>query len=442
MVVAYPLNQAVAADESLPEFRPLVAFSQPDLPPLISLSTTANLGELLYQQDTDFGSAGAPFSCASNALESIMTAISGVSEAAANAITLPHKDLERSLLLALTKPSSRDDATTVTAASSVTLGPEETKDYDSAETKDGDVGYDDDFSPEDEWLFPSDTSSAMEALRLGPEAHRKMHEQKASSSRGLSKKERMQAQSLSKKLKQLQSDIQAPQHPNHEAWRKMQRTRQQLPAAAYEKEIVQAVADNQCVLISGETGCGKTTQIPQFLLNDAIASGKGGEAFMVCTQPRRLAAMGVASRVADERVEKIGDVVGYQIRGEKRVSASTRLVFCTTGVLLRQLQRGLGHVTHVIVDEVHERSLVSALQNIVSERLPCITRFTNGCFALPFSSFAGNGFLAGGVEEFAAAAPQLARHHHERHDAIRRVPPLLWAVRWCQTVKGQGAANP
>ena len=78
----------------------------------------------------------------------------------------------------------------------------------------------------------------------------------------------------------------------------------------------------------------------------------------VCTQPRRISAIGVAERVASERVERIGNVVGYQIRLESKMSSSTRLLFCTTGILLRRLESDpdLSDVTHVIVDEVHERS--------------------------------------------------------------------------------------
>ena len=80
--------------------------------------------------------------------------------------------------------------------------------------------------------------------------------------------------------------------------------------------------------------------------------------FEVCTQPRRISAIGVAERVAAERVERVGNVVGYQIRLESKTSSSTRLMFCTTGILLRRLESDpdLTDVSHVIVDEVHERS--------------------------------------------------------------------------------------
>ncbi len=113
-----------------------------------------------------------------------------------------------------------------------------------------------------------------------------------------------------------------------------------------------------CV-IEGETGSGKTTQVAQFLLEDAAATG--APVSIVCTQPRRISAISVAERVAAERGEKVGGTVGYAIRGENCAGSSTRLLFCTTGILLRRLESDptLAGTTHVLVDEVHERSLES-----------------------------------------------------------------------------------
>jgi ATP-dependent RNA helicase DHX36 len=101
--------------------------------------------------------------------------------------------------------------------------------------------------------------------------------------------------------------------------------------------------------------------VPQFILEDAIHANKGAKCSVVVTQPRRLSAMAVAERVAAERGEKIGATVGYSIRLESKVSKDTRLLFCTTGILLRRLQSDpdLSDVTHVVVDEVHERDLLS-----------------------------------------------------------------------------------
>ncbi|GMF37754.1 unnamed protein product [Phytophthora fragariaefolia] len=151
--------------------------------------------------------------------------------------------------------------------------------------------------------------------------------------------------------------------------------RAKLPAAKEEPQVIRCVQNNQVVLICGATGCGKTTQIPQFILDEYINRGAGGECNIICTQPRRIAAIGVATRVAQERCEDIADVVGYQIRMDAKKSSNTRLLFCTTGVLLRRLlnDRQLSGVSHVIVDEVHERNvdtdfLLSILRDLLPQR--------------------------------------------------------------------------
>uniref|UniRef100_A0A8C6WK60 RNA helicase n=1 Tax=Neogobius melanostomus TaxID=47308 RepID=A0A8C6WK60_9GOBI len=129
-----------------------------------------------------------------------------------------------------------------------------------------------------------------------------------------------------------------------------------LPVYERHEEIVQLIRENRVILVVGETGSGKTTQIPQFLLDDCTKRGEPCRIF--CTQPRRLAAIAVAERVAAERGESVGQTVGYHIRLESRVSPKTLLTFCTSGVFLRTLMAGdssLSTITHVIVDEVHER---------------------------------------------------------------------------------------
>ena len=149
---------------------------------------------------------------------------------------------------------------------------------------------------------------------------------------------------------------------------KMLRARQGLPAWKLQEDIVKSVSSNQVTIISGETGSGKSTQSVQFILDDLIKRTFGEQANIICTQPRRISALGLADRVADERCGRVGDEVGYAIRGEsKRKQGATKITFVTTGVLLRRLQtsggsaddvvRSLADVSHVVIDEVHERSL-------------------------------------------------------------------------------------
>ncbi len=148
--------------------------------------------------------------------------------------------------------------------------------------------------------------------------------------------------------------------------------RKSLPASSAADEILELIRTNRVVIIAGETGCGKTTQVPQFILDEAIEAGTGSECNIVVTQPRRVSAIGVASRVAVERGEELdgkkkpvaaGSLVGYAIRGERRASRECRLLFTTTGVLLRRLGAGgdkdLKGISHVVVDEVHERNVDS-----------------------------------------------------------------------------------
>ncbi|KAJ5713665.1 uncharacterized protein N7483_010846 [Penicillium malachiteum] len=148
----------------------------------------------------------------------------------------------------------------------------------------------------------------------------------------------------------------------------MCRKRQSLPAWNTQDAIIEAVNSHQVTIISGETGSGKSTQSVQFVLDDMIRRGLGGAANIICTQPRRISALGLADRVSDERCSTVGDEVGYVIRGESKAKqGTTRITFVTTGVLLRRIQSGgdadgnvassLADVSHVVVDEVHERSL-------------------------------------------------------------------------------------
>ncbi|VFQ76391.1 unnamed protein product [Cuscuta campestris] len=135
--------------------------------------------------------------------------------------------------------------------------------------------------------------------------------------------------------------------------------RKSLPSYKEKERMLQAIACNQVVVISGETGCGKTTQLPQYILESEIESGRGAFCSIICTQPRRISAMAVAERVATERGELLGDSVGYKVRLEGVKGKNTHLLFCTSGVLLRRLlsDHNLDGITHVFVDEIHERGM-------------------------------------------------------------------------------------
>ena len=113
---------------------------------------------------------------------------------------------------------------------------------------------------------------------------------------------------------------------NDKTWLEMQAKRRTLPAYTLRSETLSLIKDCRASVVSGATGCGKTTQVPQFILEDAIHANKGAKCSVVVTQPRRLSAMAVAERVAAERGEKIGATVGYSIRLESKQSKDTRLL--------------------------------------------------------------------------------------------------------------------
>ncbi|KAK7276725.1 hypothetical protein RIF29_17870 [Crotalaria pallida] len=146
--------------------------------------------------------------------------------------------------------------------------------------------------------------------------------------------------------------------------------RSKLPIASFKDVITSTVESHQVVLISGETGCGKTTQVPQYIL-DHIWS-KGEVCKIVCTQPRRISAISVSERISSERGEAVGENVGYKIRLESKGGRQSSIVLCTTGVLLRVLvskgsrltkngsaQDDISGITHIIMDEIHERDRYS-----------------------------------------------------------------------------------
>ena len=128
-----------------------------------------------------------------------------------------------------------------------------------------------------------------------------------------------------------------------------------LPVSARRDDIAQAIRDHQVVIVAGETGSGKTTQLPKICL----ALGRGEKAVIGHTQPRRIAARSVAERIAEELGTELGDLVGYQVRFTDRTSKQSRVKVMTDGILLAELQRDrdLKRYDTLIIDEAHERSL-------------------------------------------------------------------------------------
>ena len=136
----------------------------------------------------------------------------------------------------------------------------------------------------------------------------------------------------------------------------IQQEKQNLPIYEYKQEILKLIKDKKILIIEGETGSGKTTQIPQYLYENGFCENNK----KICvTQPRRVAAMSVASRVAYEMGVKCGHEVGYSIRFEENVSPMTKIIYMTDGIFLRYLLSDnlLNEFSVIMIDEAHERSI-------------------------------------------------------------------------------------
>ncbi|KAH6755790.1 RNA helicase family protein [Perilla frutescens var. hirtella] len=168
-----------------------------------------------------------------------------------------------------------------------------------------------------------------------------------------------------------QDSVQSPEASAAKtALEKLQNDRKTLPIYPYREQLLKAVNDHQVIVIVGETGSGKTTQIPQYL-HEAGYSQRGK---IGCTQPRRVAAMSVAARVSQEMGVKLGHEVGYSIRFEDCTSEKTVLKYMTDGMLLREFlgEPDLAGYSVIMVDEAHERTLsTDVLFGLVKD----ITRF-------------------------------------------------------------------
>lgn len=159
---------------------------------------------------------------------------------------------------------------------------------------------------------------------------------------------------------------------------RLSKVREELPVYKFKNEIVASVVSSRVTIVSGATGSGKSTQVGQFLVEHALDTATATECNILCIEPRRISTISLAQRVSQELGEprkllgKAGSLVGYQVRFNSQTARSTLLTFCTAGVALRRIEQDpqLAGVSHVIIDEVHERSLDSDLLLALLRRCP------------------------------------------------------------------------
>ncbi|KAG6334332.1 hypothetical protein ID866_4756 [Astraeus odoratus] len=151
----------------------------------------------------------------------------------------------------------------------------------------------------------------------------------------------------------------------------LQKQREQLPIAKGRDALIREIRENDVTILLGETGSGKTTQVPQYVLEAGLA-GKG---MIAVTQPRRVAATSLAARVAAERGVKMGGLVGYSVRFDEACGAETKIKYVSDGMLVRELLSDplLSRYSIIILDEAHERTLrtdflIANLKTILEKR--------------------------------------------------------------------------
>ncbi|KAF4636925.1 hypothetical protein G7Y89_g1157 [Cudoniella acicularis] len=162
---------------------------------------------------------------------------------------------------------------------------------------------------------------------------------------------------------------------NTQSYQVMLQSRMQLPMWGFKDKVLETIDREQVVIICGETGCGKSTQVPTFILEHELSKGKPCKIY--CTEPRRISAISLARRVSEELGERKNDLgtarslIGYAIRLESNTTKETRLVYATTGIVMRMLEgsNDLRDITHIVLDEVHERTIDSDFLLIVLKKL-------------------------------------------------------------------------
>ncbi|EMS49988.1 putative ATP-dependent RNA helicase kurz [Triticum urartu] len=164
----------------------------------------------------------------------------------------------------------------------------------------------------------------------------------------------------------------------------VEKARRDLPIIMMEQEIMEAIYENSVVILCGETGCGKTTQVPQFLYEAGFGTSNRADrkGMIGITQPRRVAVLATSKRVSYELGLKLGKEVGFQVRHDKKVGNNCSIKFMTDGILLREVQSDflLKHYSVIILDEAHERSLntdilIGMLSRVIKARKRCTRQF-------------------------------------------------------------------
>jgi ATP-dependent helicase HrpA len=207
-----------------------------------------------------------------------------------------------------------------------------------------------------------DTTIKRRVSRLQKILHRAMCADRLACARSLKRLPRLDARDAApeKTTKELDK-IEARIHASIERKKARSRSRpavtfpENLPITDKKEQIIDALRSHQVLIVSGETGCGKSTQLPKM----CIAAGRGIDGKIGCTQPRRIAAVAVCNRIAEEIGEKPGESVGYRIRFTDRTDRRGYIKIMTDGILLAEAQRDrmLSEYDTLIVDEAHERSL-------------------------------------------------------------------------------------
>lgn len=177
-----------------------------------------------------------------------------------------------------------------------------------------------------------------------------------------------------KKLDHADRLLQAYQRYNHEIPRQILKVREGLPVTAYRRQLIDLVDNNVYSIFIGATGSGKTTQVPHIIFEEWCRRGQGADCNIICTQPRVIAATSVAARVAEEVGPSLRDRVGFHVRDRVNVPSPRdgSISFVTAGILLQQIQHEpdyiFDNVSHLILDEVHERDMILDLTMTILKR--------------------------------------------------------------------------